>query len=161
MEEVLDILNKIKFPKNKNRKNVSNEILECFALGLVPYRGQYFCDYKTSGVSRFNKKYSLLYDKLRDLIKNYDSSFNYTTIQVNKNIVCNPHTDKNNIGLSYIIGLGDYEDGNLMIEEDEYDIKNKFILFDGKKIHYNKSFTGDRYSIIYFTHSLNKSLNQV
>ena len=82
----------------------------------------------------------------------HDCSFNYTTIQVNKNIVCNPHTDKNNVGLSYIIGLGDYEGGNLMIEENENDIKNKFFLFDGKKIHYNKSFTGDRYSIIFFTH---------
>lgn len=152
MEEVLDILKNTKFPKNTNRKNISNKSVECFALGLVPYRGQYFCDYKTFGDSRFNKKYTLLYDKLRDLIKNYDNTFKYTTIQVNKNVVCNPHKDKNNVGLSYIIGLGDYLDGELIIENQKFDIKNKFLLFDGKMTHYNNVFIGDRYSIIYFTH---------
>ena len=67
------------------------------------------------------------------------------------------HKDKNNIGESYIIGLGDYEGGRIKVwhnenEEPEYvDIKNKFYKFNGAKLyHETEDFTGTRLSLVYF-----------
>jgi len=151
--QTLEELKNTKFPKNYSRRNVSLEPTEAFALGQVNYRGQKKLNYKTRGPSRFNKKFGKLYRLLRKLIRTYKPDFKYTTIQVNKNIQCNPHVDKNNIGPSYIIGLGDYKDGELVIEGIPYNIINKFKFFDGNKGHWVNKFKGNRYTIVYFTHT--------
>jgi len=142
-----------KFPKRHTRKNISNKPIEGFCLGEVNYRGQKYLNYKTRGPSKYNEIYAELLDMLNNLIKNHDSDFTYTTIQINKNVVSPPHVDKNNIGMSYIIAFGDYEDGELVIEGTKYDIKNKFLKFDGNLAHWTEPFRGTRYSIIYFTHT--------
>ena len=79
-------------------------------------------------------------------------------IQYNQNQVSAKHKDRNNVGDSYIIALGDYEGGLLKVwhndddEEPEYiDIKNKFYKFDGgKKWHESTAFTGTRLSLVFF-----------
>ena len=152
-DQALQDLENIKFPKTTSRKNISNKATEAFVLGEVNLRGQKILNYKTRGDSRFNKRFPDLYDLLRDFIKQHDPDFNYTTIQLNKNIQSPPHIDKNNVGYSYIIGLGDYTGGNLVIEGKQYDIKNKWLKFDGRLGHWVEPFTGTRYTIIYFTHT--------
>jgi hypothetical protein len=72
---------------------------------------------------------------------------------VNKNICSPPHIDKNNVGPSYIIALGEFTGGNLCIEGKEYNIKNKFLKFDGTKAHWVTPFKGTRYSLVFFTHT--------
>ena len=42
-------------------------------------------------------------------------SFVWTSLQFNRNTVAKPHTDKNNIGLSFILVLGDYSGGSLHV----------------------------------------------
>lgn len=153
MEEITNILELIKFPKTKTRKNISSNIIEAFVLGEVNYRGQKLLNYKTRGPSKYNKVFPNLLNKLDSLIKSYDKDFTYTTIQLNKNIKSPPHIDKNNIGNSYIIGLGNYTGGELIIEGKEYDIHNKFLKFDGNMGHWTNDFNGTRYSIIFFTHT--------
>lgn len=154
-KETLDILENTKFPITKSRKNIieENKGIEAFALGDVNYRGQAILDYKTKGPSKYNKKFPLLYNALNKLIKEYDQDFKFTTIQVNKNVMSRPHIDKNNVGPSCIIGLGDYEYGKLVIEGKEYNIKNRFKKFDGRLGHWITPFKGTRYSIIYFNHT--------
>ena len=63
----------------------------------------------------------------------------------------NNSTDTNNIGLSYIIGLGDYENGELSYGDDVVDIKRKFLKFDGDCPHHPLPHVGDRFSIVYYT----------
>ena len=149
--EILTLLEETKFPTNKSRKNVSDSKLNCFVLGDVAYRR--YINGKLIGPSRHTKKYPQLFEKLNEFIKEVDPDFQFTSIQVNKNVLCKPHIDDNNAGLSYIIGLGDYTDGELVIESEKYDIKNKWKLFDGHKLHWTEPFTGNRYSLIYFVHS--------
>ena len=151
--KVLTELNNTNFPINSSRKNISDKKTTSFALGEVNYRGQYFVDKKTRGPSKWNNKFPKLYKLLKLLIKFYKPNFDYTTIQVNKNVFSLPHIDKNNVGPSYAIALGNFTGGKLVIEGTEYNIKNKFKKFDGTLGHWITSFIGDRYSLIYFTHT--------
>lgn len=159
MNDLYHALDNIKFPKTYSRKNISSKGIESFCLGDVNYRGQAFLNYKTRGESKWNKKFPELFDSLKSLIHNHDPDFEFTTIQLNKNILCPKHTDKNNVGMSYIIALGDFQGGRLFIDNDAVDavdavdIKNKFVKFDGKNPHWTEDFTGTRYSIIFFTHT--------
>jgi len=150
-DEILIELNGIKFPRTKSRKNISSKWIEAFCLGDVNYRGQAAVDYKIRGPSKYNIRYPELFKKLQDFA--IQENINYTTIQINKNIKSPPHIDKNNVGLSYIISLGDFTGGELIIEGKSFDIHKRLIKFDGNKGHWTVDFIGTRYSIIYFTHT--------
>ena len=152
-KSVLKLLEDTRFPKCTTRKNVSKEPTESFALGLINYRGQKFLGGKVKGPSRYNEKYPELYEILCYLIAIAKPNFKYTTIQVNKNVVSAPHVDKNNVGPSYIIALGDFIGGELIIEGKEYNIKNRWKSFDGTLGHWINPFIGTRYSLVYFTHT--------
>ena len=130
----LNLLENTKFKTCYSRKNVKDKSKR-FCLGEVNYRGQKLLNYKTRGESKYNKKFPKLYLQLQNMINELMPNFKYTTIQLNKNVVCLPHIDKNNVGISAIIGLGNYTKGELVIEGKEIDIKNKIILFDGKLGH--------------------------
>jgi len=151
--KILQQLDNTDFPKNYSRQNISKTPTQSFVLGEVNLRGQKILNYKTRGISRWSKKFPELYDLLKDFIKQHDPNFEYTTIQLNKNIQSPPHIDKNNVGYSYIIGLGDYTGGNLVIEGKQYNIKNTWKKFDGRLGHWVEPFQGTRYTIIYFTHT--------
>jgi predicted 2-oxoglutarate/Fe(II)-dependent dioxygenase YbiX len=98
------------------------------------------------------------------LMKAYDPTFKYTSIQVNKNMQCAPHRDSLNDGLSYIIGLGDYTGGDLVVHHKDgtttaHNIRNKFVKFDGHEVHHVEPFEGERYSLVFFTVKQPKSKN--
>ena len=115
----------------------------------------------------------MVYQQLQDLIKTHDEHFPWTTINVNRNIQCKNHVDKNNLGDSIIVGLGDYIGGEFVVkkgdlptnfvgstpptvgtyrEDTKYDIKGNFVRFNGKtQFHGTERFEGNRYSIVYFT----------
>lgn len=168
LKNILNELNKIKFPKCKTRKNVSDSSITAFCLGTVNYRGQKKLGGLNKGDSKYNTKFPELYkiikDEMKKVIDVYYPGFTYTTIQINKNVKCDPHIDKNNVDESLIVSLGDYDGGELIIEGKEYDIKNKVLKFDGHKGHWTNDFTGDRYSLIFFTHTFkppNPSLRNI
>jgi len=150
---VLQELENIKFPVNRSRNNISSTPTQSFCLGHVNYRGQKSVGYKTRGPSKHNDRFPALYKLLQDFIKEHNKDFEYTTIQVNKNILCLPHVDKNNVGPSYAIALGDFDGGKLAIQGKQYDIKNRWKMFDGRLGHWTNPFEGTRYSLIYFTHT--------
>ena len=145
---VLKELETIMFPMCSSRKNISSKNTLGFVLGDVNYRNE-----KKRGPSRWNSKFPELFKLLKYFISLYHPSFEYTTIQVNKTTECKPHIDKNNVGVSYIIGLGSYTGGELNIEGNSFNIKNRWKKFDGTKAHWVEPFKGDRYSIVYFTHT--------
>ena len=150
--EALYELNKIDFPINKTRKNVGIHQTS-FALGDINVRGQKCFQGKSRWPSRFNKEFPMLFYVLKKLMHSIDPEFTYTTIQVNKNVISRPHVDKNNVGPSYIIALGDFTGGNLVIEGVEHNIKNSPLQFDGRLGHWITPFEGTRYSLVFFTHT--------
>ena len=52
----------------------------------------------------------------------HDPKFQFTTIQYNKNMRAARHVDGRNVGTSYIIGLGNYTGGELIIYDKAYDV---------------------------------------
>ena len=100
-----------------------------------------------------NSKYPELYNLLLEFYDKYVKEHypEYTSIQLNKNYITKPHIDKNNMDNSYIVGLGDYKMGNLILNSYKHDIRYKPLLFNGKCWeHSTDSFTGNRFSIVYF-----------
>ena len=164
MKEVLNILENLNpFPsknpiKDKTRMNVvggkekaeEGKLVLSFSLGLTR---AYDKPYLVPTV--FNRKFPDLHILLRRLIKEKDPSFKYTTITINKNVRTEYHIDKNNIGKSFGLSLGDFTGGGIEIKYDDnktkfLDTHNKLILFDGHLEHRTLPYKGNRYSLTYF-----------
>lgn len=95
-----------------------------------------------------------LYKHLLDFAEKYvDISWNAVT--VNQNYKAAPHYDKNNQGVSLLVGFGDYKGGALRIHEGDlsgtHDIRYKAVIADFSKIlHSVEDFEGDRYSLVFY-----------
>ena len=119
------------------------------------------------GVKYFGKKYSKtkatkenLYPDIErsiiTFIEKYYPNIKYNQILINKNNFFSMHKDKNNkIDKALLIGLGDYEGGELNLHDDNgtiikrVDIRMNPIIFANKTINHSvQLWKGDRYSII-------------
>jgi len=99
-----------------------------------------------------NNKYPAVYEQLKKLINHIDPDFTYTSITLNHNFKCLPHYDKKNKSPSIIIGLGDYTGGELIVEDCKIDIHFRPLIFNGSVCeHSTADFTGDRYTVIYYS----------
>jgi hypothetical protein len=75
----------------------------------------------------------------------------WDAVQVNDNYASNPHKDKGNRGLSYIVGFGDYTGGELSVVDTEYDIRHRGHHFNGSELlHWTQPWAGQRYSLVFF-----------
>ena len=99
--------------------------------------------------NKMKKNNSEIYNECKRLYP----EFKFSGVMLNKNFECEPHKDKGNEGMVKIIGLGEYEGGELVVEGIEHDIKHKEANFEAStKEHYVKKFNGDRYSVVLFQH---------
>ena len=100
--------------------------------------------------NRNNKLYPELYEELCQLMMNYSPAFVFDCITLNKNIICQKHTDRYNKGFSYILFLGCFlsplffDDGRIVKKSYE------FTKIDGSIAHHNKYLLGDKVSLIFF-----------
>ena len=96
----------------------------------------------------------LLYKLLLDFADKYvDISWNACT--VNQNYKAKPHYDKGNEGVSYLIGFGEYEGGNLLIYEGdlsgEHNIRHRPLITDFSTVlHSVTPWTGNRVSLVFY-----------
>ena len=159
-DDVLKLLNKIEFPVNKTRANVkrtSRTKVLGMAVGVVQVR---FRDY--ARLSKYTRDHPHIVKALVDFAKQTIPNFRFTTIQINKNNQTALHVDRNNLGPSAMIGLGNYEGGEIWIaDEGIKSFKNKFCFFDGNEPHGTMPFTGTRYTLVYFTQQRYKHLLDV
>ena len=93
--------------------------------------------------------------------------FPVTSVQVNKNLLCQPHRDRANEGPSMIVVFGQFlggavllwpnDDGrrpvNVIVEqgEPEQHLAATPMQFDGRLVHGTDSFIGVRYSLVFFS----------
>ena len=82
----------------------------------------------------------------------------FTSVQINRGTAgddaANLHKDRNNRGLSWIVGLGDYERGELWTHNDGIvDIRHNWHRFDGTAFHAALPYRGLRYSLVYWCHT--------
>lgn len=104
--------------------------------------------------SRMSKKHPAIHDELMRLSKVVCPNHPFTGIYMNRNIQCDKHKDKSNVGDLVIVSFGEYEGGNLWIEGEECCAKYHPIKFDGSKHeHYNlKDLVGTKYSLVFYSH---------
>jgi len=162
MEELTNSLINFDYPKNHNRKNVLKEgdkYYYGFVLGKIiswAHAGANETGHQLRDSRRTHYK---KYEKIRDLIFEFGKHLDFTTVQVNKNYQCAKHIDGNNVGISTIIGLGDYTGGELLVYYDgpdaqptKVDIKNKFFEFNGSEYYHETApFTGERHTLVYYS----------
>lgn len=170
---------KIKIPMNTHRKNVSgidlkwlkkngydktgtkivnNKKKKCIPKALpcesITFGLQRIFLQKKCRFARFNKKFPKVYQELKNLARKNFPQFKFNCISLNHNLQTLPHKDSvNNVKQSpvVIIGFGDYQNGELIIEGASFDIKNNPILFNGQKLlHQTAEYKGDRYSAVYY-----------
>jgi len=118
------------------------------SFGLTTYRGE-------KQESHNTKKHPHILPLFKKFIDLHYPNFNFSTVYVNKNIICQKHKDKKNSGESLLIGFGDYTEGSTVLhingEESKFNIQESSIIFDGSKIiHSSEPFKGTRYSLVFF-----------
>ena len=93
---------------------------------------------------------------LRRLSYDIFPNYRFEAVTINKNQKAAKHTDVNNTGHSYIIGLGNYTGGGLVFSDKkspyygEHKIRNKWLKFVGDTDHFVKPFKGTRYTLVYY-----------
>jgi len=170
---VLKLLRKTTFPKNVSRKNIfrtkhkeNKAKYEGFVLGkinLIPHLWKKNSKNKTvkqiPSLRTKDKKFKKLFIESKKLMKMHNPDFKFTTIQYNKNMRAARHVDGRNVGMSYIIGLGNYTGGELIIYDNDkipknpvkHNLKNNFYSFNGSKfLHEVAPFKGERYTLVFF-----------
>ena len=99
-----------------------------------------------------NEEHWELWNALHRAVMEFDPTFKFSAMQVNKTTgPVWPHVDRHNEGPSYIIGLGDYEGGEFWTEGRSYNIRNRFLRYNGNLIHYPRPHTGTRYSVVFYS----------
>jgi hypothetical protein len=167
-KQVLKMIRELKWPRTQ-RPNVVRESqvekseksgYEGFVLGIVTSwagKGSRSGYRKMLSMKTREPKYKKLFNETKKLMRLKDPKFKFTSIQYNKNNRAARHRDAKNVGVSYIIGLGDYTGGELIIfDENEknpvkHDIRGKFNTFDGSKYpHETAPFKGERYTLVFY-----------
>ena len=150
-DTLFDLLEKSTLKKRVNRHYTNRR-------GFPDYRGGIFglvrprIRYKGyKELSHDSKRLPKVYEEIMR-IGNIICPFEFTSIQLNKNLVCPKHKDSNNVGVSLLVSFGDYKGGQINIDNKKYDARCRPIIFDGSKLeHYNDDIIeGTKYSLVYF-----------
>jgi hypothetical protein len=145
-QPIIEEIHRSPLPVNYYRKRTGEGRSQAF--GIVGKRSM------PPDYSRMCWKKPYLYKLLLDFGEKYvDISWNAITL--NHNFQCGPHTDKNNIGDSFIVAFGEFQDGELLIHDTEicgfYDIRHTPIKGDfSKMLHSVAEYTGERFSLVYY-----------
>jgi hypothetical protein len=139
--------------KTKNRQNRVGFPCYSYTFGYIRPRRAVK---GTLQLTKITEKYPLIYRLAKDLCKSLEPEHQFTTITINKDIVCQPHIDKYNNGNSLIISIGDYtEGGNLYIKEKDgtikkYDTRTPLYFNGAKHLHWNDRPNSQRFSFVYY-----------
>ena len=170
-QEIIDLRDKIhnilldfNVPINQERSNVRRE-------NEGPLRsvifGDVFCwgasiDPKISNTRRIetsrNSKNNPSLHKLLFKFGRALTNKKYSSVCLNDSYQMAKHKDSNNVGDSFIVGLGNYRGGELRIFDEngnkhhDIDIRNKGVFFNGYEMYHEvmKFWGGKRYSLVYY-----------
>ena len=90
----------------------------------------------------------------RVLNENGQELFKWTSMQINVNTVPRYHTDRNNVGPSILLVLGNHKGGEVQVEGHEPVAECETLwLFNGNDKHRSMPFDGVRVSVVWFAHA--------
>ena len=139
-------LQKITIPFS-NSHSRSNNKSRSVVFGLTKGRVS-----KKVDLSAYSKKHPHIWEIIQQIGNQLPNDFEYNSVFLNHNVVCNPHKDKNNVGKSILLSFGEYSGCNIVIENVEYDANRQPVLFNGALLeHYNTNdLIGNKYSLVFF-----------
>lgn len=150
---ILQALESVTFPES-SRRNVrqAHDVRPNRAMCL----GMTQCYFKGPMPSRCTREYPNLARLLCAWARRELPSFEFTSIQVNKDCAAALHVDSNDAGSSYIIGLGKYVGGQLWIGDGPplgrlVDLRGRWCYLDGNLPHRVLPFRGRRYTVVFFS----------
>jgi len=167
-DNLLKMLKGITVPMiSKNRIDASGNILLRARENIIGAIGR-TCNFGLVRSRRFGyttSRHSVKWTDLHKAIFQFGNhvcpaGMDITSITLNHNVKAKKHVDSFNVGGSVIVGIGDYKDGKLRVYEGgkesetytAYDIQDKPLMFNGAMYaHETEDFTGDRYTIIYYS----------
>jgi len=173
-KDVVDVLSVWGFPENDSRQNVLPEgqkSVHSDTLGVLKMRnGTYRIFDPTTRYEHVTKLICqwFLTNKGRDI----PEDFGFTGININHNYAGRRHRDNGNEGPSAIKAIGSFTGGKLdyfpkdvkkpgrcdvtaldVKESTALDLSKQFVLFNGNSAHGVRPFSGDRFSLVFFTTS--------
>jgi len=156
---LLELLGKINLDKRASEEQAKTETsVGSFRKGFPEHRAEVYGLVKLRpvnggglAISKASERRKEIYEEIKrigDLIV----PFKYTSILVNNNCVCGSHKDKNNVGRSLIVSIGEYEGCKLVIGEKEYDAKYQPLIFNGAEHEHRNTddLTGNKYSLVFY-----------
>ena len=151
MDELRSLVSTFAFYKNGYRTNIGLSAPSKYG-GRVMLLSPVLSN-SVHGEGRTRKQKRML-ELVREMLPDLGEPLMLT---LNKNVCCSRHKDnKNSSDFSYIMFIGDFEGGELVVEEPEGDRvlseKNVWHKFCGRDhFHYNLPHTGTKYSIVAYT----------
>lgn len=115
------------------------------------------------GHSRNNALFPTIYSEAVKLGQQLAANHKWTAIIINEDYQAKPHRDKNNNGISTIVSFGDFENGELIVEDiGSIVTKHTPYQMDASKLtHSVADFVGKRYSIIWFNPTFPKTMRHL
>lgn len=166
-EEMLLTLKRWPFYRNPWRKNVmqaGKTWVFSDTLGLL--RDRQGDVHLTAATRRYPQVVELFSRWLTDRLPEETKQFTFSSINVNCNYAAAPHRDNGNLGPSFISAFGEFSGGALNYWPEDtggdlakvmknkgasFDLQKGLALFNGNCAHAVDSFSGSRYSLVYFT----------
>jgi len=170
-EEVLRVLRLWAIKRNRGRRNTmptGMSWVHCEVVGLNSTRG----NFATRHTREYPKVMTLLVQWLKDNgaqgENGHIEDVPFTSIIINSAYAARRHRDCRNTGPTVVKAFGEFEDGGKLrywkdddtatgieilegVDPVELDVRSKARLIDGKRSHEVSSFTGERFSLVYFT----------
>ena len=142
-----DMLNKINIPlttKTSNRRGFPKHRKATFGMVRERFSGKI-------NISRFSRIYPDIYEEILRIGK-IICPFEFTSIHINKNVVCPPHKDDKNVGDSLIVSIGDYQGCKLVVDGVVCDAHYNPIIFNGALLEHSNTddLVGTKYSLVYY-----------
>lgn len=90
----------------------------------------------------------------------------YTALAITANFQGSPHVDAHDTTVQYVVALGDFQGGQLCVDDDhdnddnssttvtQINVHNRLGRLEGRQVHWVQGWTGrDRYSVVYYSTS--------
>lgn len=149
-DKLFDMFENVNLTIRRNRNNRH---------GFPVYRGAVFgmvrprFHYKGyNQLSIDSKKFPHIYEEI-NYIGSIICPFEFESVQVNKDLVCPPHKDSKNSGISLLVSFGNYTGCNIVIDGTTYDAKYRPTIFDGATLEHcnTDDLVGTKYSLVFFS----------
>mmetsp|Transcript_16688 Transcript_16688/g.39025 ORF Transcript_16688/g.39025 Transcript_16688/m.39025 type:complete len:489 (-) Transcript_16688:80-1546(-) len=179
-DDVTTVLSNWGFARNIGRQNVMQEGKNWVwsdTLGLL--RDRMGDIHITAPAKAYPEVMEVINRWLLDRLPPEAAGFSWTSLNLNKDYAARIHRDGNNFGPSMISAFGNFEGGGLRYYPDDnrkmelesleeqkeaasqkLDLKQGLALFNGNCAHSVEDFSGNRFSVVYFTVGCHKQMKQ-